>query len=575
MSEEKSVETTACRGLFVGELQDESFYPFPTQGDEEKEQADLTCEAFRDWAKDNLDATAIDREQEIPAEVRAALAEMGILGMTIPEEYGGYGFGATSYCRVMEEVTRADASLSVFVGAHLSIGSKPLVLFGSEELKKKYLPDIAAGTKLCAFALTEPGAGSDAGSLRTRAVWDPEKQAFRLNGNKIWITNGGYADVFTVFARAEGGPVGDAKGVTGFVVERGQAGFTNGPSEHKLGIRGSSTTELAFDDVLVPADRIVGTPGDGFGMATRTLETGRLSLGAGCTGAAKELIRLASRHAQERVQFRKPILEFGMIREKLGRMTADTYGAESMVYLTAGLVDRGGIDLSVEAGYCKVFGSEHLWRAVNDAVQTVGGIGYMVEYPYERHLRDARINLIFEGTNEILRLASTLDGLKEPGRRATEEMRAAKAALGAQVVERAEGGEGIVPVPAPRWIAEPLAAQGETFAASLSLFAATVRRVMKKYRRAILGQEYTLRRIADAAMRVYAMAATLSRATMRVEARGAEGARRDIILASRFVDDSAAQVRRELEDIDALRDRLDDEIAEILRDEGRYFAPLH
>ena len=563
------------RGLFLGELHDESFHPFPEQEPDEREKADLTVEAFRDWAKDNLDPVQIDREQEIPAAVREGLAEMGLLGMTIPEDYGGYGFGATSYCRVMEEVTRADASLSVFIGAHLSIGAKPLVMFGDEKLKREFLPAVATGEKICAFALTEPGAGSDAGSLRTNAVWDEAKNAFKLNGNKIWITNGGFAELFTVFARATGGPITGEQGITAFLLERGQPGFTNGLSEHKLGIRGSSTTELAFQDVLVNPERIIGKPGDGFYIATHSLETGRLSLGAGCTGACKELIRLASRHARERTQFRKPIIEFGMVREKLGRMTATTYGSESMVYLTSGLADRGA-DIFVEAGFCKVFGSETLWTTVNDAVQIAGGIAYMTEYPYERHLRDSRINLIFEGTNEILRLASTLEALKEPGRRVTEALRAAKAGIGAAGVEAALAAEKRQAAASPpRWIPQSLAAQGEVFAATQKLFADSVLAVMRKHRRAILGQEYTLRRLADAGIRLYAMAATLSRATSRIAARGADGAQRDILLASRFVDDSHRVVRRELEDIDVLADRLDDDIADLLREEGRYPAPLH
>ena len=576
MSQEKPIDAgAACRGLFAGELHDESFYPFPAQDPEESEKAEMTVEAFRGWAKDNLDPVKIDREQEIPSEVREALGELGILGMTIPEEYGGYGFDTTSYCRVMEEITRSDASLSVFVGAHLSIGAKPIVLFASEEMKKKYLPGVATGERLCAFALTEPGAGSDAGSLRTRAEWDEKAQAFRINGNKIWITNGGYAGLFSVFARASGGPLGDGEGITAFLLERGTPGFTNGPSEHKLGIRGSSTTELAFQDVMLPAGRIIGTPGAGFRMATKSLETGRLSLGAGCTGAAKELIRLASRHAKEREQFRRPIIDFGMVREMLGRMASNTYGSEAMVYLTAGLVDRGEYDMSLEAGYCKVFGSETLWQTVNDAVQIAGGIGYMIEYPYERHLRDSRINMIFEGTNQILRLASTLEGLKEPGRRATEALRAAKTGLAAEGMEAAlgaEGGTGRIDV--PKWIAPPLAAQGEAFAAALAEFAHKVAAVMRRHRRAILGQEYTLRRLADAAMRVYAMAAVLSRASTKIAERGADAAQREILLASRFVEEGRRIVPRELEDVESLRDRLDDDLAELLRDEGRYPAPL-
>lgn len=570
-----SAETTSpCRSLFLGQVPDELFFPFPQQDPEERETTDMAIQSFREWAADNVDPVVIDREQEIAPALRAGLAELGLLGMTVPEEYGGYGFGSTAYCRVMEEVTCADASMSVFIGAHLSIGARPILLAGNAEQKKRLLPGIADGTTLCAFALTEPGAGSDAGSLRSRAVWDPAAGVYRLNGNKIWISNGGYADLFSVFARAEGGP---GEGVTVFLLRRGAPGFTNGPSEHKLGIRGTSTTELAFQDVRIPPEDVVGAFGEGFSIAIESLLTGRLSLGAGCTGAAKEMVRLAVAHARERKQFRRAIIDFGMVREKLARMAAHAYGSESMVYLTAGLYDqKKGFDLSVETGYCKVLGSETLWEAVNDTVQILGGLGYMTEYPYERHLRDSRINLIFEGTNEILRLSGTLEALKEPGRRVSEQVKAQKEALGAAGAQAALAADSAAAgAPAvPRWVAAPLAAEGEMFAASLGRFARGVQETLKKHRRAILAQQYTLRRLADAAVQLYASGAALSRASGRIAARGAEGAAKDILLARRFVEEAVLRVDYELQSIDSVRDQHDDQITQVLQDEGRYPAPL-
>lgn len=574
MSSETTAPGSPCRSLFLGELPEEMFFPYPQQDPEERETTDLAIQSFREWAKDNVDPSSIDRDQEIPAPLRAGLAELGLLGMTVPEEYGGYGFGSTAYCRVMEEVTIADASLSVYIGAHLSIGARPILLAGNPEQKKRWLPGIASGETLCAFALTEPGAGSDAGSLRSRAVWDPAAGVYRLNGNKIWISNGGYADLFSVFARAEGGP---GEGVTVFLLRRGTPGFTNGPSEHKLGIRGTSTTELAFQDVQIPPENVVGAYGAGFSLAIESLLTGRLSLGAGCTGAAKEMVRLAVAHARERKQFRRPILDFGMIREKLGRMAAYCYGSESMVYLTAGLYDQKRVaDLLVETGYCKVMGSETLWTAVNDTVQTLGGLGYMTEYPYERHLRDARINLIFEGTNEILRLSGTLEALKEPGRRVSEQAKAAKEGLGAAGVEAALGAEksNHGPGGAPRWVVPELAAEGELFAGGLSRFTQAVQETLKKHRRGILGQQYTLRRLADAAIQLYACAAALSRASGRVKEKGPQGAAKDLLLTRRFIEEAVRRVDFEIQAIDIPRDRLDDQIAQLLQEEGRYPTPL-
>lgn len=564
--------------LFVGELNDDLVHPYPAPAPEERETTDQAIEAFREWAKDNVDAREIDTAQEIPERVRQGMAELGIMGMTVPEEYDGYGFGMTSYCRMVEELTRTDASLSVYVGAHLSIGARPILLYGSPDQKSTLLPRVATGETLCAFALTEPGAGSDAGSMRTRAEWDAAKGVYRINGNKIWITNGGYADLFTVFARGSGGPQGEEDGFSSFIVRRGARGFTNGPSEHKLGIRGTSTTELAFVDVEVPPEDRVGPWGGGFKIALESLETGRLSLGAGCTGGAKEMVRLAVEHARERRQFRHPIIEFGMIREKLARMAAAAFGAESAVYLAAGLYDAKRAGIGVEAGYCKVLGSETLWQAVNDTIQITGGIGYMTEYPYERHLRDSRINLIFEGTNEILRLSGTLDALKEPGRRVTEAIKAEKAELAAAGLAAAMAIEGRPAAArsagAPRWVTPALAAEGEQFAAALATFAATVRATLRKHRRAILGAQYTIRRLADAAIQLYAAAACLSRTSTLAREKGEEGARREILLTRRFVEEACRRVRFELDAVDTARDGMDDEIAGMLAIEGRYASSL-
>ncbi len=565
-------------GLFVGELNDDLVYPYPSPDPEQRETTDQAIEAFREWAKDNVDAREIDAAQEIPERVRRGMAELGIMGMTVPEAYDGYGFGMTSYCRMVEELTKTDASLSVFVGAHLSIGARPILLYGSPEQKAQILPGVASGETVCAFALTEPGAGSDAGSMRTRAEWDAAKGVYRVNGNKIWITNGGYAGVFTVFARGSGGPAGEKDGFSAFILRRGTPGFTNGPSEHKLGIRGTSTTELAFVDVEVPPDDRVGPWGEGFKIALESLETGRLSLGAGCTGGAKEMVRLAVEHARERRQFRHPIIEFGMIREKLARMAAAAYGSESAVYLAAGLYDAKRAGIGIEAGYCKILGSETLWQAVNDTIQITGGIGYMTEYPYERHLRDSRINLIFEGTNEILRLSGTLDALKEPGRRVTEAIKAEKAELGAAGLVSAMAVEGM-PAPAGpagrlRWVTPALATEGEQFAATLDAFAAIVRTTLRKHRRAILGAQYTIRRLADAAIQLYAVAASLSRTSTLAREKGEDGARREILLTRRFVDEACRRVRYELDAVDTARDRIDDEIAGMLAIEGRYTSPL-
>ncbi|MDQ7087280.1 MAG: acyl-CoA dehydrogenase family protein, partial [Acidobacteriota bacterium] len=531
--EKRSIPAPPTQGLFLGKLDEESVYPFPEQDPDEKEIADMTVAAFREWADDNLDSEKIDRDQEIPESVRRQLGELGLLGATVPEEYEGAGFGTTSYCRLVEEMCRRDASLSVFVGAHLSIGAKPLLLYGNPEQKARYLPGVATGRTLCAFALTEPGSGSDANAMRTTAEWDEAKGVFRINGNKIWITNGSYADLFSVFAKTRGSR---GEGPGAFLVRRGQPGFTNGPSEHKLGIRGTATTELAFQDVEVAPEDVIGEIGEGFKIALETLETGRLSLGAGCTGGSKECLKMAVEHATERTQFRKTIISFGMIREKLARMAAHTYGSESAVYLTSGLIDRDRRTLPVEAGFCKVLGSETLWGGG----QRHGAGG-------RRHRLHGRVSLpaLPEGCADqpdfrghqrdpaSVGHPRGAQGAQPPGHRAAQGRKGRPGRRGARA---GHGGD--------RRATGHRAGLGARGAGRRRrMFRRRPDRVFgqgggcaaRRHRRRILGQQYTLRRLADGAIQLYAMLAVLSRVSTRVAAVGEERSARDILLARRFI----------------------------------------
>jgi acyl-CoA dehydrogenase family protein 9 len=305
---------------------------------------------------------------------------------------------------------------------------KALLLHGSEEQKKKWLPRCATGELVCAYALTEPGSGSDAAAMKTVAVHDPDKGVWILNGRKQWITNGGYAHLVTVFARTTVEVDGEMKEkISCFMVERDTPGFSSGQPEKKLGIRGSSTTDIVLEDCPVPEFNVVGGVGRGFKIAMEVLNSGRLTLASGAIGGSKEVLKLALEHAENRRQFGRPIVEFEMIEEKIALMAVNLYAMEAMTYLTAGLCDHGVHDYSVESAMGKVFCSERYWENVNHAVQIAGGNGYMSEYPFERYLRDARINLIFEGTNEILRLFIALSGLQKPGESLKEVGRALRA----------------------------------------------------------------------------------------------------------------------------------------------------
>ncbi len=330
----------------------------------------------------------------------------------VPEPYGGMGLGATAYSRVLQEIGRYDASTAVTVGAHSSIGMRGLLLFGTDEQKARFLPRLATGELIAAFCLTEPGAGSDAAGIKTTAVRDGDDWV--LNGEKLWITNGGIADFFTVFAKTSLEGRGH---ITAFIVTRDMKGVTTGPHEDKMGIRASSTTTVVLEDVHVPAANVLGEVGKGFKVAMKILNTGRTGLGGGSVGGMKRLIELSANQARERRQFGQPIAELRAACSRSSRRWRSTATPpRASVNMVAGLVDRGFEETQVEAAISKVFASEALWRTADEALQIAGGSGYMRELPYERVLRDSRINRIFEGTNEILRLFIALTAMNDLGR---------------------------------------------------------------------------------------------------------------------------------------------------------------
>lgn len=344
-------------------------------------------------------AAKIDEEGDVPREVLDKAIETGFFGAVFPEEYDGGGFGETGYCLIMEELARGCMSTAVVIGGHESIGAMAVYLGGSPEQKEQWLKPMARGELMAAFALTEPQAGSDAGAVKTFA--EESGDAYILNGQKTFITNGGIADVYSVFALTTPG-IG-VKGMSAFIVPADAPGLTIGKHERKMGIRGSRTTDLFFENVVVPKENLLGQKGKGFALAMRTLDVGRLSLAAVCLGQAKEALDLSIKHANERVQFGKPIGEQQAIKWMLADMAAEIYALESGAYRAAWLCDQGK-PFTRESAICKLVGSETLCRVVDRAVQIHGGMGYMTDYPIERMYRDARITRIFEGTNEIQRL---------------------------------------------------------------------------------------------------------------------------------------------------------------------------
>jgi len=557
------------RSLALGEIEEEILLPFPDPKLAERAVLAAALSKVEElFAAREADLAAWDRDGAMPSSFLDELRRAGLFGLAIPEPFGGMGLSATGYARVLQEIARHDASVAIVVGVHGSIGVRGLLLYGTEEQKARLLPRLASGEAVAAFCLTEPDAGSDPSSLSTAARRDGA--VYVLDGLKIWVSNGGIASLFTVFARTGAERRG---GVTAFLVSRELPGVSVGPSEDKMGIRASSTTHLRLEHVRVPADAVLGEVGQGFKIAMTVLNAGRTGLGGGSVGAMKRLLDLSLRHARERRQFGRPLSDFGLIRGKLARMVVDCYAAESVVNLTAGLLDRGFEDTAVEAAIAKVYATEALWRTADEAVQIAGGAGTLRAWPYERALRDARINRIFDGTNDVLRLfvaLTTVGEVAEGLRDVAESVRGVFAdpikgfgVLSEYARRRASLATNLYRGKGRFTQLPPLlshdAARFEELARELAL---SVDRALRRHGRRLVDEQIVLRRLADALIDLFAYAAMLSRISGAIENHGDAAGSTERELLRAFAAGAERRVRSSLLGIDSPEDAALEEVAE-------------
>lgn len=503
-----------ARALFFGHFQAEAVFPYPRLDPEEAQVLASLLDGVRRFAEEEIDPFAIDREADIPRKVIRGLGQLGILGMTVPRAYGGLGLSQKAYSRVMEIIGARDASVAVFINAHHSIGLRGIVLAGSEAQKQHWLPRLCRGEALAAFALTEPEAGSDAANVQTSATPTEDGQHYVVNGEKRYITNGAIADVLTVMARTPV-PGKETTQVTAFLVTPDMPGFEVVEARMpKCGIRGTATARLRFRNMRVPAANLLGELGKGLKLALSVIDYGRTTFGASCTGAAKVCVRAATQHARTRKQFGQTLGEFEMVKEKLAWMAAHSLAMEAMTFHCAHLIDTGAPDYMVETAMLKVFASEALWRIVNDTIQIFGGQAYFSNEPYERMMRDARINLIGEGANDVLRAFIALVGIRNVGLSLKGVLDALYRPWGQLGTLWRFGRRQIrqyLWAPAVPVRSGALQAEASDLGRRVQEFGRAVEAVLRRYREETLERQYVQKRLADAAIDLYASACVLSR----------------------------------------------------------------
>lgn len=563
-------EQSFCKALFFGVVAEDLIFPFPQLGDEALGATHELCSQVRRFADGEVDSAAIDRDGGLEPRYLGRLRELGLFGLSAPKELGGAGLPRLAAARVHSELSAADASLGLVALTQEAIGLRAISSFGNEAQKQVYVPALARGEKLVAFALAEESSGTDAGTTRTSAQRTPE--GWILSGDKPWVTNGELADVFVVFARTSRLDEGQKPRLTPFIVERGP-GVTVGARREMLGLRGALVAQVSFRDVKLPPDAVLGEVGRGFRVAMEVMTDARVALSAWLFGQLRALVSWTVARVQRRRSFGRAIGEFPILKNKIAKMLADAYAVESMTFLTAGMVDRRVDDTSLESALTRVAASEALWRTANEAMQIAGGSGYVTTLPLERRLRDARGGLVVDGTNETLRCFIALSGLRGPG----EHLGGVERAMYEPVK-----GFGLLRDFALRKVREAmrrerlarahplLSREAVLFEEGTDALHRAAQRALADHGREIAEMQQTQVRIANVVIDLYALAACISRATLAIEQRGESGARREIDLTSMFASAARGRMHANLGRLEHADDALRKAIASRAYTDGGY-----
>lgn len=544
--------------LYFGILDSDQIFPYPQIDSAELARTNEFLAKVKAFIEKEVDPVAIDRNASIPDNVTQGLADLGVMGMTVPKKYGGLGMTQYAYCKLSEMIAGHCASTALYVNVHQSIGLKALILFGNELQRNEWLPKLAKAEKIAAFSLTEPNAGSDASGIETRAVYDPVKNVYRINGRKQWTTNGSIAGLLTVMAKTE---IDKKDKVTAFLVSPDMPGFRVAVHAlEKVGMRGTKTANLEFHDMEVPAANVLGPLGGGLRVCLTLLDYGRTTFGATCTGVAKVLVNKAISHATTRRQFNRPLASFGLVKKKIAKMAALAYAMDATTYLTAGLIDQEVEDIVLESAMLKVFASEALWGIIYDTMQIYGGRSFFTDQPFERMMRDARLNMIGEGANEVMRAFIGVVGMRDVGMQLKGVWEAMQnpfkdfSVLSAFAKQRfASLQSQKVPVKSAE-----LDEEARLVGKAIRNFGFCVTKLLAKYREEIVEKQLSLDRISTAAMSIYSAVAVLSKIDSRLTSGTAE--KDELATAKLYCKMALRKIERSLKD---LSDNDDDAFEEL------------